>query len=98
MADTLWFDSVTWLVWLAPFAGVLAAGLTKRRDPVIEGDRVLRHDVAARVEHWAHGLGTAALLVTGIMLGTIFTPALVGGGKPVQTTMDWHFVFVVVFL
>jgi len=26
MAETLWFDSATWLVWLAPFAGVLAPG------------------------------------------------------------------------
>src|SRR5574340_644872 len=98
MEEKLYFDTATWLVWLAPFAGALAAGLTKRRDPVIEGDRVLRHDLAARVEHWAHGLGTTALLVTGIMLGTFFTPALVGGGKPVWTTMDWHFIAVVVFL
>src|SRR5574340_14826 len=72
MEQQLLFDTSAWLVWLAPFAGVLAAGITKRRDPVIEGDRVLRHDLAARIEHWTHGIGTAALLVTGALLGTFF--------------------------
>ncbi len=98
MAEELYFDSATWLVWLAPFIGVLAAGLTKRKNPVIEGDKVLRHDLAARIEHWTHGLGTTALLVTGIMLGTFFTPALVESGGPVRSVMDWHFVAVAVFL
>ncbi len=98
MEQQLLFDTSTWLVWLAPFLGVLAAGLTKRTDPVIEGDKVLRHDLAARVEHWTHGIGTAALLVTGVMLGTIFTPTLVGRADPVWTTMDWHFIAVIVFL
>ncbi len=98
MADTLWFDSVTWLVWLAPFAGVLAAGLSKRRDPVIEGDRVLRHDMPSRITHWTHGIGTMMLLVSGIALGLFFTPALVGSGQPVWTWMNVHFAFVVMFL
>ncbi len=92
------FDSATWLVWLAPFIGVLAAGLTKRRDPAIEGDRVLRHDNAAIIEHWTHGIGTVALLVSGIALGVLFLPALVGSGEPVRNMMDVHFVAVVVFL
>lgn len=98
MAEKLWFDSATWLVWLAPFLGVLAAGLSKRKDSVIEGDRVLRHDVPARITHWAHGIGTMMLLVSGITLGLFFTPALVGGGRPVWTWMNVHFAFVVVFL
>ena len=98
MAETLWFDSATWLVWFAPFAGVLAAGLSRRRDPVIEGDRVLRHDVPARITHWAHGIGTTMLLVSGIALGLFFTPALVGSGQPVWTWMNVHFAFVVMFL
>lgn len=98
MQRKLLFDSFTWLVWLAPFAGVLAAGLTKRRDPVIEGDRVLRHDVATRIEHWTHGIGTFVLLVSGIALGVWFLPALVGNGEPVWKMMDVHFGAVVVFL
>jgi formate dehydrogenase subunit gamma len=94
----LLFDSATWLVWLAPFAGVLAAGVTKRKDPVIEGERVLRHDDAAILEHWAHGIGTAVLLVSGIALGFLFVPSLVGAGAPVWAAMNVHFVAVVVFL
>ncbi|MHB1020638.1 MAG: cytochrome b/b6 domain-containing protein [Coriobacteriia bacterium] len=98
MAETLWFDSATWLVWLAPFAGVLAAGLSRRRDPVIEGDRVLRHDGPARITHWTHGIGTMMLLISGIALGLFFTPALVSGGEQVWTWMNVHYAFVVMFL
>ncbi len=98
MEQSLLFDSATWLIWLAPFAGVLAAGLSKRKDPVIEGDRVLRHDGPARITHWTHGIGTMMLLVSGIALGLFFTPALVGRGEPVWTWMNVHFAFVVMFL
>lgn len=94
----LLFDSATWLVWLAPFAGVLAAGVTKRQDPVIEGERVLRHDNAAILEHWTHGIGTAVLLMSGIALGFWFVPSLVDAGEPVWAAMNVHFVAVVVFL
>ena len=94
----LLFDSATWLVWLAPLAGVLAAGLTRRRDPVVEGDKVLRHDRAARLEHWTHGIGTAVLLVSGIALGVWFLPSFAGSGEPVWNWMNVHFYAVVVFL
>lgn len=92
------FDSMAWMVWLMPFAGALAAGLTRRTDPRIEGDRVLRHDTAAIVEHWSHGIATVALLVTGIMLGVLWLPSLLGSGKPIAVAMDAHFVAVLVFL
>src|SRR5450759_396004 len=57
----LLFNSGWGLVLLAPFAGMLAAGLTRRKDPVIEGDRVLRHDGPAILEHWTTGVGTCLL-------------------------------------
>ena len=98
MQRELLFDSFTWVVWLAPFIGVLAAGLTKRRDPAIEGERVLRHDKAAILEHWAHGIGTAVLLVSGIVLGVWFLPALAGSGESARNWMDVHFVAVAIFL
>ncbi|MDY0339659.1 MAG: cytochrome b/b6 domain-containing protein [Coriobacteriia bacterium] len=98
MQRELLFDSATWLVWLAPLLGVLAAGLTTRKDPVVKGDRVLRHDRAAIIEHWTHGIGTTVLLVSGIALGVWFLPALVGSGDPVWTMMDVHFGAVLVFL
>ncbi|MHB1341843.1 MAG: cytochrome b/b6 domain-containing protein [Coriobacteriia bacterium] len=94
----LLFDSAWALVLAAPFMGVLAAGLTKRQDPRIEGDRVLRHDGPAILEHWTHGIGTAALLVSGISLGLFFVPRLVSSGVPVWTMMNVHFVFVLMFL
>ena len=98
MERALLFDSMTWLIGLAPFLGVLAAGLSKRRDPRVEGDRVLRHDLPAMVTHWAHGLGTVVLLGSGIALGFLFVPTLLGRGQPVWTAMDVHFVAAVVFL
>ena len=100
MSANLLFNSLTWVVWLAPFAGILAAGVTKRQDPRIEGDRVLRHDTAAIVEHWTHGLATAVLIVSGIALGirVLFIPALVGAGSPLSVAMNVHFFAVVVFL
>lgn len=98
MERQLLFDSATWLVWLAPLVGILAAGLTRRRDPVVEGDKVLRHDKAAILEHWTHGIGTAVLLVSGIALGVWFLPSLVGSGEPVWAWMNVHFVAVVFFL
>jgi len=98
VSSKLWFDSITWVVWLAPFAGILAAGVTRRTNPRIEGDRVLRHDGAAMVEHWTHGIATAVLLVSGIALGVLFFPALVRGGTPVWAAMNIHFAAVVVFL
>ncbi len=85
--------STAWpLLFLAAFLGLLVAGRTKRYGPIIEEDRVLRHDGAARLEHWTHGIGTAALIVTGILLGVWFTPALVKSGEPVWLTMNLHFV------
>lgn len=94
----LLFDSGWWVVALAPFVGVFAAGLTRRVDPHVRGDKVLRHDDAAILEHWTHGVGTAVLLVSGIMLGLFFVPALVEGGSPVWALMNVHFVAVVMFL
>jgi len=93
----LLFDSGWWLVLLAPLAGILAAGLTRRTDPVIEGDRVLRHDGPAMLEHWTHGVGTLVLLVTGFALGAFFIPSLLTQ-RQVWAAMNVHFVAVVVFL
>lgn len=98
MEDTLWFDQFTWLVFVAPFLGLLAAGLARRRDPVIKGKRVLRHDGAARTSHWAHAIGTTFLLVSGIVLGTRFTPSFVGNAEGAATWFNVHFVFALLFL
>jgi formate dehydrogenase subunit gamma len=97
--NDLWFDTTTWLVWLAPFVGIFAAAFTKRQDPKIEGDKVLRHDKAAITEHWTHGIGTAVLLLSGIVLGLRFLPlSLVTSGANARLWMNVHFVAVIVFL
>lgn len=98
MQETLLFDQFTWLVFAAPFLGLLAAGLSKRQDPVIRGNRVLRHDGPARVSHWTHAVGTALLLVSGIVLGTRFTPSFVTGNDATATWFNVHFVFALFFL
>ena len=85
-------------MWLAPFAGILAAGVTKRQDPRVEGDRVLRHDGAAIVTHWTQGISAVVLLASGIALGFLFVPALVGSGNPVWTAMNIHFIAAALFL
>ncbi len=97
MQETLWFDQFTWLIFLMPFLGLLAAGLSKRQNPVIRGQRVLRHDAPARVSHWSHALGTMMLLVSGIVLGTRFTPSFVTGDNS-ATWFNVHFVFALLFL
>lgn len=94
----LFWDSAWWLVFAAPFAGILASGLTRRVDPHIDGDKVLRHDGAAILSHWTHGVGTAFLLISGIALGFLFIPRLIGSGSATWFAMNIHFVFVIMFL
>jgi formate dehydrogenase subunit gamma len=100
MSETLLFNAATWLVWLAPFVGIFAAAFTRRQDPAIQGDRVLRHDLAARIEHWTHGIGTTVLLVSGIIIGLkfAFMPSFVSSGPNAVLWMNVHFVAVIVFL
>jgi formate dehydrogenase subunit gamma len=86
------------LVILMPFLGLLAAGLSKRTDPVIRGDRILRHDGPARLAHWSHALGTLMLLVSGIILGTRFSPSFVTTSEMSALWFNVHFVFALLFL
>jgi formate dehydrogenase subunit gamma len=94
----LLFNSGGWAILLSPFVGVFAGALTKRVDPHVDGDKVLRHDGAAILEHWTHGLGTAALLITGISLGFLFVPRLVFGPGMAALVTNLHFAAVIFFL
>lgn len=98
MEETLWFDMLAPLVIAAPFLGFLVAALSKRTDPVIRGDRVLRHDGPARLAHWSHALGTVALLVSGTILGTRFTPSFVTTSEMSALWFNVHFVCALLFL
>lgn len=93
-----WFDELPWLVALAPFLGLFASAFAKRRDPLIAGDRVYRHDPPARISHWTHALGVAVCLISGIVMGLRFTPAFVADGPDAIVWMNVHFVACVFFL
>ena len=91
--------NILWpLLILAPFFGLLVAGRTKRHETFIDGDRVLRHDGAARLEHWTHGVGTFALIVTGGLLGVWFMKSALAGGQPTWLAMNLHYVAAWFFL
>jgi formate dehydrogenase subunit gamma len=96
--ETLWFDMAAPLVVIMPLLGLLVAGLSKRTDPVIRGDRILRHDGPARLAHWSHALGTVMLLVSGIILGSRFTPSFVTTDEMSALWFNVPFVFALVFL
>jgi formate dehydrogenase subunit gamma len=96
--ETLWFDMFAPLVVAMPFLGLLAAGLSRRTDPYIHGDRVLRHDGPARLAHWSCALGTVMLLVSGIVLGARFSPSFVTTPEMSALWFNAHFVSALVFL
>jgi len=81
-----------------PFLGLFVAAVTKRTDPVIRKGKVLRHDGPARLSHWCHALGTVFLLVSGIVLGTRYTPSFVADSGNTAVWLNTHFVFAALFL
>ena len=98
MLENMFFNQYAWILFIAPFAGLLTAALAKRTDPVIRGNKILRHDLPARVSHWSHAIGTVVLLISGIILGTRLTPALNAGGEASLVWFNAHFVFACFFL
>ena len=98
MQGALWFDALWPVLFATPFLGVLAAAVSKRTDPVIRKGRVLRHDGPARLAHWTHALGTVFLLVSGIVLGSRYTPAFVTDSGNTAAWFNVHFAFAVLFL
>lgn len=93
-----WFDLCPWLVALAPFLGLFCSAFARRKDPIIVGDKVYRHDPPARISHWAHAIGTTVCIVSGIVMGLRFTPAFVTDGPDAIVWMNVHFVACVLFL
>lgn len=92
------FDHFTWVLFLAPFAGFLLACFAKRTNPEIRGNKILRHDLPARISHWSHALGCVCLLISGVILGTRFTNAIFGPEAPTFTWFNVHFIFAIFFL
>lgn len=98
MTETILFNHGALLIFIMPFLGFLVAGFSRRQDPEIRGDRILRHDIPARLAHWTHAIGTVLLLVSGFLLGTRITPSLVGGGEGSVPWFNVHYVFACIFL
>lgn len=95
--NDLLFNRYWWLVMVMPFVGLLLASVTRRHDPEVVGDKVLRHDDPAILEHWTHAFGTVILLVTGIAMGCLFIPNLLSE-TATNAMMNVHFVGVLLFL
>ena len=72
VSSSLLFDHCLWLLLLMPCLGLILTYFTKRTKPYRKNGKIYRHDVAARVEHWPHALGTLFLLISGIIVGLSF--------------------------
>jgi len=92
------FDSLPWAPFAAAALGVLLGARTRRTDPKIEGDRVLRHDGGAMLAHWTHGISCVLLLATGFALGLFVVPRVLTGGVNTALLFNIHFVGVLFFL
>lgn len=60
--------------------------------------KIYRHDVAARVEHWPHALGTLFLLISGIIMGLSFFISFVSTSEEAVIALNVHFVAACAFL
>jgi formate dehydrogenase subunit gamma len=87
----LLFDKLWWLLFLAAFCGLLLGAYWQRIDPYIKEQRVLRHDGAARLSHWAHAAGCTLLLISGVALGFFFLPRQVAGPAGASQMLNVHF-------
>lgn len=98
MQEELWFNAFWPLLIAMPFLGILAAAVSKRTDPVIRKGKVLRHDGPARLAHWTHAVGTVFLLISGVVLGSRYTPSFVTDSNNTAVWFNVHFVFAAIFL
>ncbi|PTD94756.1 hypothetical protein C9439_00835 [archaeon SCG-AAA382B04] len=98
----LLFDSLSWLIPLS-VAGGIATGWIRRRvkktEPIIQGNRVLRHPTLGTfLEHWMHMIGVIFLLISGMLLGFFFIPRLLESPEGIGFAMNLHFMGVLIFL
>ena len=92
------FDNLSWLLFAAAFTGILGGAIIQRTDPYIDGDRVWRHDFAAKFSHWTHAGGCVLLLITGVGLGFFFLPRLLPDTEGAARLMDLHFLGALFFV
>ena len=94
----LLFTHYGWLTPIAALLGVYVGAASKRKAAVLSEEKILRHDETAFLTHWGHALSTLLLLGTGVYLGFLFIPRLVGTPQAVGFLFNLHFVGVLVFL
>lgn len=94
----LLFDRLGWIIPVFGFLGLILGGFQKRVDPFIRGQRVFRHDGAARLSHWTHAVGCALLLASGLDLGFFFFPPQVINPAATARMFDLHFSGALLFV
>lgn len=97
--SALFFDRFYWLLFLMPFLGMALTLFTKRVKPYRRNGKIYRHDIAARVEHWPHALGTLFLIISGVIMGLSFFRSFAGWqSEDMQFWLDLHFFAACAFL
>lgn len=92
------FDRYGWVLVLIVFLALLASAYTHRKKPHCEGDRILRHDMAARVSHWFNAIGILILIGSAFGLGFLSFPRLVAYTDGAQLMFNLHFLGAALFL
>lgn len=98
VSSSLLFDHFLWLLLLMPCLGLILTYFTKRTKPYRKNGKIYRHDVAARLEHWPHALGTLFLLISGIIMGLSFFISFISTSEEAVIALNVHFVAACVFL
>lgn len=98
VSSSLLFDHFLWLLLLMPCLGLILTYFTKRTKPYRKNGKIYRHDVAARVEHWPHALGTLFLLISGIIMGLSFFISFISTSEEAVIALNVHFVAACAFL
>ena len=98
VSSSLLFDHCLWLLLLMPCLGLILTYFTKRTKPYRKNGKIYRHDVAARVEHWPHALGTLFLLISGIIMGLSFFISFISTSEEAAIALNVHFVAACAFL
>ena len=92
------FDHYWWILFLTIFLALLYSAYTYRKDPHCVGDKVLRHDLAARISHWFNAGGMLVLIFSGFGLGFLMFPRHVAGTEGAALMFNLHFIGAVLFL
>ncbi len=96
--SVFYFDHYWWVPFMAIFAALLLSAFTYRKKPRCEGDRILRHDMAARLSHWFNAAGILLLLYSGYELGFLDFGRKVWLTDGVREMFNLHFIEAVLFL